>query len=225
MAPADRDAAVLLRSKLVPRTPMSALAGTTLGSMEEPAYRAMTDFAQGVAPALDLEAVMHLYAPRIFRFALASLRDRDDAETVTQDCFLRAFKAQASFRHECGIQTWLMQIAVNLVRDRQRSRRFQFWRRAKALSVSGDAPLETLPERSGAGASPEKAALLKQQVESVWKAAALLPERQRTVFLLRFVEDMDILEIAAATGMKEGTVKTHLFRAMHTVREKLGQAR
>lgn len=221
MARAVLDAAVLLRSKIAPRTPMSVLAGSTLESMEEPAYRAMADFAQGLAPALDLEAVMHLYAPRIFRFALASLRDRDDAETVTQDCFLRAFKAQASFRHECGIQTWLMQIAVNLVRDRQRNRRLQFWKRAKAL----DAPLDTLPERSGAGSSPEKAASLKQQVESVWKAAALLPERQRTVFLLRFVEDMDILEIAAATGMKEGTVKTHLFRAMHAVREKLGQPR
>jgi len=49
-----------------------------------------------------------------------------------------------------------------------------------------------------------------------------LSERQRTVFLLRFVEDMDLLEIAAATGMKEGTVKTHLFRALQAVRERMG---
>ena len=49
-------------------------------------------------------------------------------------------------------------------------------------------------------------------------AAAQLPERQRTVFLLRFVEDMELLEISAVTGMKEGTVKTHLFRALKTVR-------
>ena len=45
-----------------------------------------------------------------------------------------------------------------------------------------------------------------------------MSERQRTVFLLRFVEDMDLLEIAAVTGMKEGTVKTHLFRAVQSVR-------
>ncbi len=52
-------------------------------------------------------------------------------------------------------------------------------------------------------------------------AAAELSERQRTVFLLRFVEDMDILEIVAATGLKEGTVKVHVFRALQAVRSKL----
>jgi RNA polymerase sigma-70 factor (ECF subfamily) len=187
--------------------------------MEEPAYRAMADFEQSVAQTLDFEAVMHVYGPRVFRFALASLRDRDDAETVTQDCFLRAFKAQASFRNECGMQTWLMQIAVNLVRDRLRNRRLQFWKRVQAV----ESPVDMLPERPGMGSSPEKAAVLKQQLESVWNAAARLPAKQRTVFLLRFVEDMDILEIAAVTGMKEGTVKTHLFRALRSVREKLGQ--
>ena len=66
--------------------------------------------------------------------------------------------------------------------------------------------------------SPEALALAKEQVEAIWRAAASLSERQRTVFLLRFVEDMDLLEIAAVTGMKEGTVKTHLFRAVQAVR-------
>jgi RNA polymerase sigma-70 factor (ECF subfamily) len=56
----------------------------------------------------------------------------------------------------------------------------------------------------------------------VWTAAELLSARQRTVFLLRFVEDMDILEIAASTGMKEGTVKKHLFRALQSLRLKMG---
>jgi len=58
-------------------------------------------------------------------------------------------------------------------------------------------------------------------VEAIWTAVASVSERQRTVFLLRFVEDMDLLEIAAVTGMKEGTVKTHLFRAVQAVRAKL----
>jgi RNA polymerase sigma-70 factor, ECF subfamily len=188
---------------------------SALAKMEERAYRTMSELEQSVAETLDFEALMQFYAPRIFRFALASLRDRDDAETVTQDCFLRAFKAREAFRRECSMQTWLMQIAVNLVRDRLRSRRLQFWRRAKTLALEYEAP----------GSSPEHAAAVSQQVKSVWKAAALLPEKQRTVFLLRFVEDMDILEIAAATGMKEGTVKTHMFRALQAVRERLGQSR
>jgi len=74
------------------------------------------------------------------------------------------------------------------------------------------------------GASPESEAMAKEQLASVWNAAGGLPERQRTVFLLRFVEDMDLLEIAAATGMKEGTVKVHLFRALQAVRERIGRS-
>jgi RNA polymerase sigma-70 factor (ECF subfamily) len=64
--------------------------------------------------------------------------------------------------------------------------------------------------------------LMRERVNSVWRAAGNLPERQRTVFLLRFVEDMDLLEIASATGMKEGTVKAHLFSAVRNVRRKMG---
>ena len=58
-------------------------------------------------------------------------------------------------------------------------------------------------------------------MQAIWSAAANLPVRKRTVFLLRFVEDMDLLEIAEVTGMKEGTVKAHLFRAIQSVRTRL----
>ena len=58
-------------------------------------------------------------------------------------------------------------------------------------------------------------------MRTIWKAAHSLPPKQKMVFLLRFVEDMDLLEIAAVTGMKEGTVKTHLFRSVRRIRERL----
>jgi RNA polymerase sigma-70 factor (ECF subfamily) len=170
--------------------------------------------------ALDFEAFVRLYRPKVFRFALASLGDVDAAETVTQDCFLRAHQARETFRQDCGMHTWLMQIAVNLIRDHIRNRRFQFWRRlnrtARELDVAGRA----IADRSR---SPEMQALMNERVAAIWTAAERLPAKQRTVFLLRFVEDMDLLEIVAATGMKEGTVKTHLFRALRTVRERLGE--
>ena len=68
----------------------------------------------------DFDAVVRLYWPRVFRFALASLRDRDAAQTVAQDCFLRAYRARDRFRGEARVLTWLLQIAVNLVRDQTR---------------------------------------------------------------------------------------------------------
>jgi RNA polymerase sigma-70 factor, ECF subfamily len=166
----------------------------------------------------DFDALVRLYWPRVFRFALASLRDRDGAETVAQDCFLKAWQARERFRGDCGLQTWLMQIAVNLVRDRVRSRRLQFWK----STVEIDSVSQWIPDGS---LSPEMQAAGREQIAAVWRATAKLSGRQRTVFLLRFVEEMDLLEIAAVTGMKEGTVKIHLFRALEAVRNRLGQRR
>src|SRR5678815_4201602 len=80
----------------------------------------------------DFDRVVHLYRPVVFRFILASLRDRDDAESLTQDCFLKAFRYRAQFRGDASVKTWLMQIAANLVRDLARNRRFQFWKRARS---------------------------------------------------------------------------------------------
>jgi RNA polymerase sigma-70 factor (ECF subfamily) len=174
------------------------------------------------ADLADFESVVRLHRDRVFRFALASLRDRDAAETITQDCFLRAYRARDAFRNESSVHTWLMQIAVNLVRDHSRNRRLQFWRRADKTSE----PVEFLRDRiAGSERSPEVKALLRERVAAVWDAASSLPQQQRTVFLLRFVEDMDLLDIAAATGLKEGTVKAHLFRALQAVRERMGANR
>lgn len=180
-----------------------------------------TDTGPDVAAyAGDFEALVQLYRPRIFRFALASLRDLDAAESITQDCFLRAYQARERFRQDCSVQTWLMQIAVNLVRDHTRSRRFQFWRWANRTARPVDAAGVSIADR---GRSPEAQVLLRERVTAIWAAADRLSEKQRTVFLLRFVEDMDLLEIAVATGMKEGTVKTHLFRALRAVRQQIGE--
>ena len=170
----------------------------------------------------DFDSVVRQYWPRIFRFVLASVRDRDAAETLTQDCFLRAYQARHRFRGEASVSTWLMQIAINLVRDFARSRRIRFWQRVKDMAVDCATLTDGL---AGYGVSPEAQAVAKEQMEAVWRATGKLSERQRTVFLLRFVEDMDLLEIANVMGVTEGAVKVHLFRAVHTVRERIGGMR
>ena len=169
----------------------------------------------------DFDGVVRQYRPRILRFLLASTYDRDAAESLTQDCFVRAYRNRECFRGEATLQTWLMQIAVNLVRDWARNRRLQFWRRVQA-APEPEAVREWMPSPD---LTPEARAMVREQVAAVWQAAGNLSERQRTVFLLRFVEEMDLLEIAAATGMKEGTVKVHLFRALEAVRERMGKSK
>ena len=173
----------------------------------------------GAAPLEDFDSVVRFYRPKIFRFVLASLREYHAAENLTQECFARAYQARARFRGEAGVNTWLMQIAVNLVRDHCTNSRLKFWKRTMRTAVDVSAAGEWIADRR---LSPEAAAVARQRVAAVWSAAEKLPERQRTVFLLRFVEDMDLLEIAAVTGMAEGTVKSHLSRALQTVRQRIG---
>lgn len=178
----------------------------------------VSDAESGSGEIHDFDSLVRLHRPRIFRFMLASLRDRETAENLTQDCFVKAYQARDQFRGAARVGTWLMQIAANLVRDHAASSRLKFWRR----SLSSDADLADignwLPDRQR---SPEAMVLAREQVAAIWGVVACLSERQRTVFLLRFVEDMDLLEIAAITGMKEGTVKTHLFRALQAVRARI----
>ena len=174
---------------------------------------------EGPAETLeDFDSLVQLHRPRIFRFILASLRDRETAENLTQDCFVKAYRARGRFRGASSIGTWFMQIAANLVRDHESSGRLKFWRRTLHSSADIANIGISIPDRQQ---SPETLALIQEQVQAIWAAAASLPARQRTVFLLRFVEDMDLLEIAEVTGMKEGTVKTHLFRALQSVRARL----
>jgi len=170
----------------------------------------------------DFDQMVRLYWPRVFRFAVASLRDPDAAGSIAQDCLVKAYRTRHTFRGDCSVSTWLMQIAVNLLRDYSRNRHMQFWKRAEASALDLSAVSQSIADRD---ASPEGKALAKEQVEAVWNATQKLPQKQRTVFLLRFVEDMDLLEIASATGLKEGTVKTHLFRATEAIRRRLGGIR
>jgi RNA polymerase sigma-70 factor, ECF subfamily len=175
-----------------------------------------------VAELQDFDRVVQIYWPRIFRFVLASVRDPESANTLTQDCFWRAYRSRSRFRGDSSLNTWLLHIAVNLVRDFGRNRRLQFWRRAISSSIDTHSISEWIPDPA---ISPEAKAVIKEQVDAVWAATRKLPERQRTVFLLRFVEDMDLLEIAEATGLTEGSVKVHLFRAVHTLRKRMGKSK
>jgi RNA polymerase sigma-70 factor, ECF subfamily len=155
------------------------------------------------------------HRPQIFRFLLASTRDPDLAETLTQDCLLKAHRNWARFRGEASPLTWLMRIAINVQKDHWRNRRIQFWRATRTNSVDVDEASDWLPS---SGASPEQQLLMREQVKQIWRVVDELSPRQKSVFLLRHVEELEIAEIAAATGLSEGTVKAHLSRALARVR-------
>src|ERR1017187_10293325 len=166
--------------------------------------------------------VVARHRPQIFRFLLSSMRDVDLAETLTPDCFLKAHRNWSSFRGESSAMTWLMRIAINLQKDHWRNRRMQFWRHTQSNAVGLDEASEWLPSGER---SVEQQLLARERVGQVSKAVEGLSERQRTVFLLRYVEEAELSEIARSTGLSEGTVKAHLSRAVARVRAELGGRR
>lgn len=186
------------------------------------AVEAITMATAHDAAAEDFSRVVERHRPQIFRFLLSSTRDVDLAETLTQECFLKAHRNWGSFRGESSAMTWLMRIAINLQKDHWRNRRMQFWRKTQSNSVDLDEASEWLPSGES---SVEQQLLAKERVKQVGKAVERLSERQRTVFLLRYVEEQELNEIAAATGLSEGTVKAHLSRAVAKVRLELGGKR
>jgi RNA polymerase sigma-70 factor (ECF subfamily) len=162
------------------------------------------------------DRLVEQYRPRVLRFVFAMVRDMDLAESLTQDCFWKAYRNRHGFRGDCTVNSWLLRIAINLVRDNARKRRFQFWRKAERVDT------EVILNWPETGLSPEERTALNEQVAAVWAATGALSERQRTIFLLRFIEEQEVGEIAQATGLTESTVNVHLTRAVRNLRKRLG---
>ena len=159
---------------------------------------------------------------RIFRVLYSLVRDRDTADTLTQECFLRAFQKRQTFRGEASVTTWLVRIATNLARDYGRSRRLAFWR--NLFAAQPDEREDQRPtEITDPAPSPERALLAQEQLKSVWAVMEQLPRQQRTVFSLRFAGEMSLREIADVMDLEVATVKAHLFRAVAAVKNRVGR--
>ncbi len=153
------------------------------------------------------EALYRLHVGRIHAVALRMIGDPLEAEDVTQDIWIRAWRQLDSFRSESSFATWLHRLAVNRILDHLRSRR-RHTSRVIPLSDSSTLLRSTPSDRA------------EDRLE-LEEAIAGLPERARTVFVLHEVEGMKCREVAELTGVAVGTVKAQLHRARRLLRERL----
>jgi RNA polymerase sigma-70 factor (ECF subfamily) len=173
----------------------------------------------------DFDELVRRNQKRIFRLLMVLLHDEDAAGTLTQECFLRAYKKRQSFRGASSVDTWLYRIAINLARDHQRNRRQGFWKKLFA-DARGDEDEQPLLDSVADKRSTAEANLLAQEeVEKVWQTVRRLSPNQREVFVLRFADEMGLEEIAQTLDMEVGTVKSHLSRALSAVRKRLEEHR
>jgi RNA polymerase sigma-70 factor (ECF subfamily) len=168
----------------------------------------------------DIDQLVQRHRSRLLRFVAFSIGDQDLAQSIVQDCFMKAYNARERFRGECSIQTWLNRIALNMILDHQRTQKFRFWRSFRKTALDITEIASTLPSKTR---TPEKSLLMQERVAQVAKALESLSFNQRTIFLMHFQEGMNIPEISSAIDMSVNTVKTHLHRAVKAVREKIGE--
>lgn len=148
------------------------------------------------------------YQSRIYNFARRMLTSADEAEDVTQEVFLKAFKNIRSYDGRAAVSTWLFKIASNLCVDRARRRK----RRSEAVSLDAG-PESALLEPTDSTWDPESHAVATDMRAALDVAIASLSEKLRPVLLLHDVEGMDYKQIADSLGIPLGTVKSRLFLA------------
>jgi RNA polymerase sigma-70 factor (ECF subfamily) len=169
------------------------------------------------------EYFVRQYQQKITRVAYRLLRDMGEADCAAQESFLRAWQNLNEFREGSTFETWLTRICINWCKDRLKRRRLVLY-----FHQSGDDAGEGTGPRDTAthpDPSPERRMHSREIREHLRAAIEALSPRQKTVFTLKHFEELSIPEIAELTGLDPGTVKSHLFRAAHKIRESLRHLR
>ena len=147
-----------------------------------------------------LERMLQDYQGKVFRMALTILRDAGRAEEVTQDVFLKLWRALPAYDGRAAVSTWLYTIARNTC--------------LTAVRAAGYRRTSPLDEATEPGAAPTTA--LKVSVD---QCLARLPEVQRQVITLFHLQERNVSDVAAMLDLPEGTVKSHLHRGRRALAE------
>lgn len=158
----------------------------------------------------NFEHLIDTYSRDIFRFVRAHTRDRTEAEDLTQEVFLRAYKHQDSLMEIANVKAWLFQVAVNLCRDFTRKRQ------RHPLVYLRDVP------DVGWAQAAEDEAEHRESSRDLMNMVLRLPGKFKDVILLYYIEDCSISEISWMLQLPESTVKTRLYRARNQLRRRGG---
>ena len=165
------------------------------------------------------------YWDRIFARVYRLLKNRQDAEEVTQDTFIRAHRGLEKFRGDSSLWTWMLQIATNLAHNKY----WYWWRRKRSHSMSLDHAMggpdnaltlqEVLPAE---GETPGETTLTNEFIARIQECMTLLNPKHQQILQLRNVNNLSYEEIAHELGISVGTVKSRIARARENLRVKMG---
>lgn len=156
-----------------------------------------------------MQELLEEYLPRVYRFALRLTGSAHDAEDLTQETFLRAWKHRRTLKHQQAARVWLFRIAANLWKDELR--------KGKTRAASRQFTVADDP----AGSDPVNPVEAREELEIALAALDSLPDRQRDVLYLSAVEDLSAAEVADVLEINVAAVRTNLSLARRKMRERL----
>lgn len=159
------------------------------------------------------------YKRRIYYLALDLTGVHEDAEDLSQEVFIKTFRAIHSFRGAAKVSTWLYRITVNTFIDRSRKKAYS--ERSNWRSISDEDLSKNGLGGSDSHNNPETAVASNMIKAHIEQALDVLSPQQRSAFVLRYYQNLQLREVASTLGVAEGTVKSLLFRAIRRLQKEL----
>ena len=164
------------------------------------------------------EKLVQTYDQRVLALAMQLVGNRDDAQDIYQEVFMRVFKQIHNFRFNSEFYTWLYRIVVNCAITYRKKRNRDYH---TSLDEIADKEKGWQWFPADTAQPPDKIIINKEIRQKIENSLCLLSLKQRVVFVLRFFQDFKIKEVAQIMGCTEGTVKNYLFRATQKMRKEL----
>jgi RNA polymerase sigma-70 factor, ECF subfamily len=162
--------------------------------------------------------IVELYKDKVYQISYRMLGNRHEAEDIAQEAFIRAFINIHSFNIDLKFSTWLFRIATNLCIDRIRKKKPDYYLDAEVAGTDGLNMYSQIPSKTD---MPEKEVESLELEETIQREILKLPEKYRTVIVLKYIEELSLIEISKTLNLPIGTVKTRIHRGREALRKQL----
>jgi RNA polymerase sigma-70 factor (ECF subfamily) len=159
---------------------------------------------------------------QVYFIALDLMGNRADAEDMSQEVFIKAYRSLPSFRGDAQLSSWLYRITVNTCIDHRRKKWWQIRKARKTMTTQETPLLDTLPADNPGPEQTTDRQLIQAQIQMALNA---LSQRERDIFILRHDHDLALNDIAESLHISIGTVKSTLFNALRKLRKNLAPLR
>lgn len=162
--------------------------------------------------------IVEIYKDKVFQLCYRMLGNRHEAEDMAQEAFLRAYVNIHTFNTKLKFSTWLYRISTNLCIDRIRKKKPDFYLDAEVAGTDG---LNMYAQVAANTTMPEDEVESLELQDTIQREILLLPEKYRTVIVLKYIEELSLKEIGEILDMPIGTIKTRIHRGREALRKQL----